>query len=515
MNATSDRLLKDIVIVGGGTAGWMTAAALAKVLRGQYRIRVVESDDIGIIGVGEATIPMLQLYNKVIGIDELEFMRETQGSFKLGIEFVNWGKLGNRYTHGFGRFGQDLWTVTFDQYWQRMYQQGKAPDIGEYSINRVAALQNKFMRAATDMPNSPLGEIVHAFHFDASLYARYLRRFSEERGVERIEGKIVQVAQRPADDFIEAAILENGTRVAGELFIDCSGFRGLLIEQQLKTGYDDWSEWLPCDRAVAVPCAGASELPPYTRATARTAGWQWRIPLQHRIGNGHVFCSRYMSEDEATAILLSNLDGAPLAAPRMLKFTTGVRKKMWNKNVLAIGLAGGFMEPLESTAIHLIQTTIARLLTFFPDRGFNETDINEFNRQGRLEFEQIRDFLILHYHATERNDSPFWDYCRNMNIPPTLRAKMDLYRSRGRIFRDFGELFAEVAWLQVMHGQGIRAQSYHPLVDLATEAQVAEYLDNIHGVIQKCAAAMPSHADFIASNCAAQRPMAASAVQRI
>ncbi|HKC17271.1 MAG TPA: tryptophan halogenase family protein, partial [Steroidobacteraceae bacterium] len=301
-----DPLLRDIVIVGGGTAGWMAAAALSKMLRGKYQIRVVESDDIGIIGVGEATIPMIQLFNKVVGLDEKEFMRETQGTFKLGIEFVDWGKIGDRYMHGFGRFGQDLWTISFDQYWQRMYQRGKAADLAEYSINRVAAKQNKFMWAAGDMPNSPLGEIVHAFHFDASLYAKYLRRLSESRGVQRVEGKIVEVVQRAADDYIEAVILENGTRVAGELFIDCSGFRGLLIEQQLKTGYDDWTHYLPCDRALAVPCASSGELLPYTRATARAAGWQWRIPLQHRIGNGHVYSSKFMSDDEATAILLAN-----------------------------------------------------------------------------------------------------------------------------------------------------------------------------------------------------------------
>ena len=498
-----DPLLRDIVIVGGGTAGWMAAAALSKMLRGKYQIRVVESDDIGIIGVGEATIPMIQLFNKVVGLDEKEFMRETQGTFKLGIEFVDWGKIGDRYMHGFGRFGQDLWTISFDQYWQRMYQRGKAADLAEYSINRVAAKQNKFMWAAGDMPNSPLGEIVHAFHFDASLYAKYLRRLSESRGVQRVEGKIVEVVQRAADDYIEAVILENGTRVAGELFIDCSGFRGLLIEQQLKTGYDDWTHYLPCDRALAVPCASSGELLPYTRATARAAGWQWRIPLQHRIGNGHVYSSKFMSDDEATAILLANLDGAPLAAPRLLKFTTGVRKKLWNKNCVAIGLAGGFLEPLESTAIHLIQSAIARLLTFFPDRGFSQIDVDEYNRQARFEFEKIRDFVILHYHATTRDDSAFWNYCRTMPIPESLQRKLDLYRSHGRIFREGMELFAEVGWLQVMHGQGIRASSHHPLAELPSDQELTEFLGNIRDVIGKCVAVMPTHAEFIAKNCAA------------
>lgn len=499
------QLIKNIVIVGGGTAGWMTAAALSKVLLGKYRIRVVESDEIGIVGVGEATIPMLQHFNKVLEIDENEFMRETQGTFKLGIEFIDWGRIGTTYMHGFGKFGQDLWTVNFEQYWQKMYQQGKAADIAEYSINRMAAKSNKFMRAVTDMGSSPLADLVHAFHFDASLYARYLRKLSEARGVERIEGKIVNVAVRDPDGEIDAVFLEDGRRIEGELFIDCSGFRGLLIEQTLKTGYEDWTHWLPCDRAVAVPCESAGELTPYTRSTARASGWQWRIPLQHRTGNGHVFASKFISEDEATAILMANLDGTPLAAPRTLKFVTGMRKKAWNKNCVAIGLASGFLEPLESTSIHLIQTAIARLITFFPDRGFQQTDIDEFNEQSRFEIERIRDFIILHYHLGERDDSPFWNHCRTMAIPERLQKRMQLYRSHGRIFREANELFAEVGWLQVFHGQGLRAEHYHPLVDLQSEGEVGEFLENVRGVIRKCLAVMPSHAEFIAKNCAAQR----------
>jgi len=498
-------LLNTIVIVGGGTSGWMTAAALCKVLQGKYSIVLVESEEIGTVGVGEATIPMIRRFNQVLEIDENEFMRETQGTFKLGIEFVNWGQLGDRYMHGFGVFGQDLWTVGFDQYWQRMHQQGKALDLEAYSINRMAALANKFMPAQHDLGNSPLADIVHAFHFDASLYAKYLRRYSEARGVRRVEGKVVDVLLRAGNGHIDSLLLEDGTRVAGDLFIDCSGFRGLLIEETLKTGYEDWTHWLPCDRAVAVPCESAPELLPYTRSTARQAGWQWRIPLQHRIGNGHVFCSQHLSEDEATAVLMANLDGPALAEPRTLRFATGMRKKAWNRNVVAIGLAGGFMEPLESTSIHLVQTAIARLITFFPDQGFSALDIDEFNRQSRFEFERIRDFIILHYHLNQRDDSAFWRQCREMPIPETLQHKLDLYRSRGRIVREGNELFSEVGWLQVMHGQGLRAQGHHPLASLLSEQEVAEYLGNVSGVIGKCLQVMPRHADYIAEHCAAPR----------
>ena len=348
--------IKTIVIVGGGTAGWMTAIALSIGLRGRFTIRLVESDEIGIVGVGDATIPAIQRFNTIYGIDENEFMRETNGTFKLGIEFVNWGRLGDRYMHGFGRFGQDLGTVGVDQYWRKMSQLGKGHDLEAYSITRMAAKANKFMPARADMPNTPMADINYAYHFDASLYARYLRKLSEARGVRRTEGKIVQVTQRSGDGHIEAVVLESGERVEGELFIDCSGFRGLLIEQTLKTGFEDWSHWLPCDRALAVPCESAPILTPYTRSTAHKAGWQWRIPLQNRIGNGHVYCSRYMSDDEAKAILLANLDGKPLADPRLIKFTTGMRKLCWNRNVVAIGLSSGFLEPLESTSIHMVQS---------------------------------------------------------------------------------------------------------------------------------------------------------------
>lgn len=497
--------IKTVVVVGGGTSGWMTATSLAMTLKGRYNIRLVESDDIGIIGVGEATIPMIQLFNKVAGINEAEFMKATQGTFKLGIEFVNWGKLGDRYMHGFGRIGQDLWTVRFDQYWRKMYAMGKAANLEEYSVTRMAAKANKFMPPDRELPNSPLADIAYAYHFDASLYAKYLRKLSEGRGVVRTEGKIVQVQQREGDGFVETLVLESGERVEGDLFIDCSGFRGLLIEETLKTGYEDWTHWLPCDRALAVPCESAPQLTPYTRSTAHRAGWQWRIPLQHRIGNGHVFCSSQISEDEAMATLLANLDGKPLADPRLIKFTTGMRKKAWNRNVVAIGLAGGFLEPLESTSIHLVQAAVAQLLDFFPDQGFNQADIAEYNRLSRFQFESIRDFIILHYHVNQREDAPFWKACANMAIPPSLANKIALYKARGRVTRFDNELFTEEAWLQVMQGQNLQSEGYHSLVDLQEDARTSEYLESVRSVIAKCVGVMPDHAAYIAKHCAAAK----------
>jgi tryptophan 7-halogenase len=495
--------LQSIVIVGGGTAGWMTATALATALRGRYKIQLVESDEIGIVGVGEATIPMIQRFNKVAGIDEAEFMKATNGTFKLGVEFVNWGKRGDRYMHGFGRLGQDLWMVGFDQYWHKMHAQGKARDLAEYSITRAASNANKFMHPRTDLGNSPLADITYAYHFDASLYARHLRKLSESRGVQRIEGKITQVSQRAADGHVDAVVLESGQRVEGDLFIDCSGFRGLLIEQTLQTGFEDWTHWLPCDRAMAVPCESVPEWTPYTRATAHQSGWQWRIPLQNRIGNGHVYCSQYMSDDEATAVLLANLDGTPLADPRQVRFKTGMRKKSWNKNVIAIGLSSGFLEPIESTSIHMIQNAVSMVLDYFPDQGFSEKDVDAFNALSRFHYERIRDFIILHYKLNQRDDSVFWQACANMEIPETLREKMDLYRTHGRIQRVNNELFTEVAWMQVFAGQNLHPQSYHPLVDVQDEAGIQDYLESVAHVVRECVNVMPDHAEYVRRYCPA------------
>ena len=498
-----------IIILGGGTAGWMTAAALCKVLEGSYRIRLVESEEIGTVGVGEATIPMIKLFNQALEIDENDFIRETKGSFKLGIEFRDWGRIGDSYIHGFGKIGQDLGVVPFYHYWLKMHALGKAAPLDEYSINTMAARHGKFMRAVTDRPNSPLADIAYAYHFDAGLYARYLREYAEARGVQRIEGKVVDVSLDGESGDVASVTMDGGRQVAGQLFIDCSGFRGLLIEQALKTGYVDWTHWLPCDRAMAVPCASTGEITPYTRSTAREAGWQWRIPLQHRIGNGYVYSSKHLSDDEAAAKLLSRLDGEALADPRPLRFVTGKRKRTWNRNVVAIGLSSGFMEPLESTSIHLIQSAIARLTAFFPHAGFEPADIDEFNAHSDFEVDRIRDFLILHYHATQRSDTPFWDYVRTMDVPDTLKHRMALWNANGRVFREHTEMFAEPSWVQVMHGQRMVPAGYHGLVDIHSEEKIAEYLEGIRGVIGNCVRAMPSHDAFIARHCASEQRAAA------
>jgi tryptophan halogenase len=497
--------IKDIVIVGGGTAGWMTAAALSKVLSGAWTITLIESEDIGIVGVGEATIPLINIYNRALELDEDDFMRRTHATFKLGIEFVDWGRKGDSYIHGFGPLGPDIGVTKFYQFWLKAAAMGRASPIENYSINTAACRANKFLRARADMGNSPMAEIAHAFHFDASLYAQYLRSLSEARGVRRIEGKIRGATTRFDNGHVEAVVLDSGQTVRGDLFIDCSGFRGLLIEETLHTGYEDWSHWLPCNRAWAVPCDSVEPLTPYTRATARQAGWQWRIPLQHRIGNGHVYCNSFISDDEAASVLMANLPGKARAEPRQLRFVTGKRKKMWNKNVVAIGLASGFMEPLESTSIHLIQANIARLAQLFPDQGFNAADIDEFNRQADFEMERIRDFLILHYKATERDDSEFWNYCRHMPIPATLQHKIDLFRSNARIFRESSEMFSEISWFEVFVGQHLMPQGYHPLVDAIEEERVTRVLENVEGTIRRCVEAMPRHADFIEANCAMAR----------
>ncbi|HEY5800822.1 MAG TPA: tryptophan halogenase family protein [Burkholderiaceae bacterium] len=494
--------VQTVVVVGGGTAGWMTAAACARLLPRGVKVRLVESDEISTVGVGEATIPQIRLFNAALGIDENDFIKHTQGTFKLGVEFVDWCRLGERYMHAFGPVGLDMGLIGFHHYWLRLRQQGNTEPLAAYSLSNTAAWQGRFMRAV-DAGNSPISTLAHAFHFDAGLYARYLRTYGEALGVQRTEGKITQVTQRADDGFIDAVVMENGERIEGDLFVDCSGFRGLLIEQTLKAGYEDWSHWLPNNTAIAVPCENAGAPTPYTRATARPAGWQWRIPLQHRTGNGHVFSSKFMSEDEATAILLANLDGEKLAEPRTLKFTTGKRKKFWVKNSVAIGLSSGFMEPIESTSIHLIQSSIARLMAFFPGRDFSQRDIDEFNRQASYEVERIRDFLILHFKATERTDSPYWNACREMEVPRELEEKMALFRQHGRVFREHEELFTEGSWMQVLIGQHVTPRDYHPLADQMPLAEVEQRLAAIRGVIQNCAAKMPPHQDFIDAHCRA------------
>jgi tryptophan 7-halogenase len=495
--------IRRIVIVGGGTAGWMSAATLSRILGRDYAdITLVESDAIGIIGVGEATIPQMGTFNRMLGIDENEFVRATKGSFKLGIEFVNWGKQGHRYFHPFGKYGLDMLGVSFHAYFLRLHQSGEAPDIDAWSLQAQAARGNKFMRPI-DAGKSPLSDIAYAFHFDAGLYARYLRGRAEAQGVQRREGRIVDVTLRGEDGFVEGVVLEDGSKIEGDLFIDCSGFRGLVIEQALKAGFTDWSRWLPCNRAIAVPCESVEAMTPYTRSTAHAAGWQWRIPLQHRTGNGHVFCSEYMSDDEATAILLANLDGEPLAEPRVVPFVTGHRNRFWVKNCVAMGLAGGFLEPLESTSIWLIQSGLSRLLTMFPDQGFNPADIDRYNRIMTGEYADIRDFLVLHYHATERSDSPFWDYCRSMEIPERLAEKMRVFRSHGRAFRENEELFNDTSWFAVMHGQLLRPQSYDPVAQVMPLDETRARLAHIREAIANSADYMPSHRDFIREHCAA------------
>jgi tryptophan 7-halogenase len=502
VDVKEDRI-RSIAIIGGGTAGWMTAAALSKVLGRDYaKITVVESDAIGTVGVGEATIPQINVFNRMLGIDENEFVRRTKGSFKLGIQFVDWARKGQTYFHPFGKYGLDMEGVSFHAYWLRLYQQGLAPWIDDFSLEATAAVQGKFMRAI-DAGNSPLSQIAYAFHFDAGLYALFLRDYAEKAGVVRHEGRIINVVQRGEDGFIEAVELEDGSHIAADLFIDCSGFHGLLIEQTLKAGYVDWSHWLPCNRAMAVPCASVAEITPYTRSTARDAGWQWRIPLQHRIGNGYVYCSDYISDDQVRETLLANLDGEPLAEPRVIKFTTGHRKKFWDKNCVAIGLSSGFMEPLESTSIWMIQTGIARLLTMFPDKSFAPVDVERYNRILTGETEVIRDFLILHYKATQRDDTPFWNYCRNMEIPDRLAEKIRIFENSGRAFRENDELFNDTSWFAVMTGQLLSARSFDPVAQLLTLEETKARLDQIRGAVAKSADYMPRHLDFIRDHCQA------------
>jgi len=489
-----------IVIVGGGTAGWMAAAALAHALKGQGQIQLVESAEIGTVGVGEATIPPIQFFNTLLGIDERDFIRKTQATFKLGIQFKDWTRLGHTYFHPFGPHGADIDAVSFHNYWLKLRALGEGGDIDDYSLSTIAAGMGKYLRPMREMKGPTLA---YAFHFDASLYALYLRAYAEQRGVRRIEGKIVDVKLNGENGFIDAVVLEGDRRVEGDFFIDCSGFRGLLIGQALGVGYQDWSRWLPCDRALAVPCESVADITPYTRSTAREAGWQWRIPLQHRIGNGYVYSSGFISDDDARTTLLANLDGKALADPRPLRFTTGRRDKFWHKNCVALGLASGFLEPLESTSIHLVQSGIFRLLALMPVSDLDQATVDEYNRLSITEYEQVRDFIILHYKAVERDDSELWNYCRNMSIPDELAHKIELFRRRGRIARYDGQLFIEPSWIAVFLGQNIQPERYDPLADVLDIDEVRARLARIRQTMRETALAMPSHKDFIEQHCRA------------
>jgi tryptophan halogenase len=494
----ADRIRK-VVIVGGGTAGWMAAAALAKIMGAMpdFAIELIESEAIGTVGVGEATIPQIGLFNAMLGLDEMEFMRETHATYKLGIEFVDWTRLGHRYVHPFGSYGIDMMGVEFRHHWLKGRFAGDPTELDEYSIAAMAAAANKFMRPTPEQPKSPLAKLSYAFQFDAGRYARFLRRYAEERGVRRVEGRIVEVEQAPETGFVTALKLESGARVEGELFVDCSGFRSLLLGQTLGVPFVDWSKWLPCDRAVAIPCTLGPDRKPITRSTARSAGWQWNIPLQHRVGNGHVYCSSYLGEDEATAVLLANLEGEPLASPNPLRFVAGHRARAWEKNVVALGLAGGFLEPLESTSIHLVQSGIARLLTLFPTREFRAEEIERFNALTAQEYVDIRDFLVLHYSATERDDSEFWNYCRNLEPPEGLAEKLAMFRSSGRVFREHNELFTETSWEAVLVGQGIEPGGYHPAADLLSDEETLTRLASIRGTIARTVEQMPTQEEYL------------------
>lgn len=499
--------LKSIVIVGGGSAGWMTAAALAHAVGRSCAITLIESEAIGTVGVGEATIPPIRHFNHRLGIDEATFVRETQGSYKLGIEFVDWGKLGHSYFHPFGQYGAEFDSVPFYHHWMREALEGRIEGpIDEFSMCWAMAKAGRFTHPSPDrrMIQSTFD---YAYHFDAGLYAAYLRRFAEQRGVTRLEGRVVDVTLRGEDGFIDAVTLESGARIGGELFIDCSGFRGLLIEEALEAGYDNWQHWLPCDRAVAVPCE-KGEFTPYTRSTAREAGWQWRIPLQHRTGNGYVHCSEFISEDEASTALLANLDGKPLADPRTLRFVTGKRRAFWKRNCVAIGLSAGFMEPLESTSLHLIQYGILRLIALLPDSAMSPLLAREYNAQTTLEYERIRDFLILHYKASTRDDSALWRYTAAMPIPDSLQYKIDHFRSHGMLVSDERELFANPSWIAVYLGQGITPNRAPALAAMREGVPVAERLVQIRAAMAEAVATMPTHAEFVARHCAAP-PLAA------
>lgn len=497
MAEPQQKRLKNIVIVGGGSAGWMTAAALSTMLpKGSARVTLIESDKIGTVGVGEATIPDMLNFNAMLGINEAEFLKATNGTFKLGIEFIDWGQKGKSYFHPFGSHGVDMQGIDFHQYWLHAKASGQPFPLENYSICGVAAAQNKFALPDRN-PRSVLSHLRYAYHIDATLYAKYLRNFAETRGVTRLEGLVQTVAQDNETGDITGLTLENGDVIEGDFFFDCTGFRALLTEKTLGVPFTDWSHWLPCDTAQTVASERVGELLPYTKSTAKTAGWQWRIPTQHRTGNGHIYSSQYMNDDEAVDILLAGLDSPMKGEPRKIRFKTGHRKTLWNKNCIAVGLSAGFLEPLESTSLYLIQVGISRFISLFPTADVSDVIRDEYNLQMETEFNQVRDFLILHYVATDRDDSPFWNYCRNMSIPDSLQRKIDLFKEAGRVFRYDGELFSKPSWIAVGIGQNLYPKTTDPIVASLPAAQVNHSLDSMRTAMAKTVAQMPTHEDFL------------------
>ena len=490
--------IEHVVIAGGGTAGWNAASLLVKTLGKTINITLIESDVIGIVGVGEATIPPIINFNNALGFDESEFIRETNGTFKLGIRFESWNKIGNSYMHAFGNIGKGFPFCSFSNFWVRSQQLGIKSKLWDFSLNYQAAVKNKFAKLDT-ISGTNLPGLGYAYHFDAGLYAQYLRKYSERNGVSRVEGIITATNLNADTGFIKSVVMDSGDIVTGDLFIDCSGFRGLLIEDALQTGYEDWTHWLPCDRAITVPTASNGEITPYTRSIAHEAGWQWRIPLQHRTGNGLVYCSRYISDDQARQTLMNNLDGEPMAEPRVIPFQTGRRKKQWDRNCISFGLASGFLEPLESTSIHLIQSGLLRLVKHFPHNGIDQSEIDEYNRQSKDEFEHIRDFIIMHYQLNKRTDSQFWADCQKMSIPESLQQRINLFKSSGKVFKEHEELFSEIAWQQVMIGQGVTPEDYHPIADSISGSQLEGMLQDLRMLIDRSVETLPSHSNFLAS----------------
>ena len=487
---------KKIVVVGGGTAGWMAAALITKVLGRQVSVELVESETIGIIGVGEATIPPIQTLNSVLGIAEADFLRETKATIKLGICFENWGAVGESYYHTFGASGRNLAFCGFHHFWTRARQLGMDVNYWDYDLNYLCAEAGKF---APLSGQDPIWDMPYAYHFDSALYGQFLRRLSETMGARRTEGLIEHVRRHPETGDVTAVVLQGGREVSGDLFIDCSGQRGLLIQQALRTGYEDWDHWLPCDRAMAVPSRRHAATAPYTRAIAHAAGWQWRIPLQHRNGNGLVYSSRHFTDDQAARLLLGNLDTQPLDEPRIIPFRTGRARRQWSRNVVAVGLSSGFLEPLESTSIYLIQSAIVRLLHLFPHGGDITQLRDEYNRQSQREYELIRDFIILHYHANARKDGGFWDDLRHMPLPPRLAEKIALFRAHGTLMQDQLDIFMEASWVQVMLGQGIIPQGYHPLAAGPSEAALRQQFAQMAMVKRQPLAQMPSHDAWLAA----------------